>query len=207
MKKSIIGFIVLSLFLSGCTVASTPPVATSDTPVAVGKYPISEDTKRAYEAWLGVKAELDKVQTVIAYNVGEYLENHADAIYLASMYEYDAALQLVDAMPPIYDKTVSVIASIEEQKDFPEVGQIKTLLSEMMRLEKLSAEHLKKNIQALKSGQSAVAQKNETLYVKYYKEAMVKSRAMYDLNIETLLRGGKIEGQKLVEENTPPVVK
>jgi hypothetical protein len=207
MNKKIIGFIAFIFVLSGCTSTSKPSVIAPGNIIPVGKYAISEETSRAYQSWLETKAELDKVQTVISYNFDEYLDNHADAIYLATFSEYDAALQLVDEMPPIYDKTVAVIASMKAQKDFPEVEQLKTLLSEMMSLEKLSTENLEKHIQALKAGQSATARKYETLYVQYYKEAMVKSRAMYDLNIQTLTRGGKIEGQKLVEENTPPVVK
>ena len=203
-NEKLILCISLIFILSGCA-ASTKSFDSTSTAVApVTKFFMSPETAKQYQSWVDAQLELKKVEKVIGYNVNEYLENHADAIYLSGFYQYDDALKLVAAMPPIYDKTAAEIAGIKEQKDFPEIGQMKTLLAEMMRLEKISAEYLGKHIQAAKDGQSAVQKQNENLYVKYYKDAMAHSRTMMDVYAKTLIRGGNIAGKKLVEENTPP---
>lgn len=162
-----------------------------------------EKVEADYAAWQLAKKELDKVQVIIGYDVNEYLYGHSAAIGLRDYYKYDEALQAVDYMPIVYPKIVKAWAEIQPQKDFPEIAEIKTLYKEMLELEKISGEYLRKNIVAAKAGDAVAKRTNEDLYTKYYQDAMAKNRQMMDVYAKVLTHGGDIEGKKLLKDNLP----
>lgn len=164
-----------------------------------------EKVEADYAAWQLAKKELDKFQIMIGLNINDYMDPYAEAIELEAFYKYDDALAAVDYMPTVYPKMIAALADFQPQKDFPEIAQIKTLYTDMIALEKTSSEYLRKYIVASKAGNSAAKKANETLYVKYYKDAMAKGREMMDVYVKVLAHGADIEEKKLLKDNLPPL--
>lgn len=163
-----------------------------------------EKVEADYAAWQIAKKELDKFQIMIGLNVNDYMDPYAEAIDLEKYYQYDAAIAKVDSMPAVYPKMIAALADFQPQKDFPEIAEIKTLYRDMVELEKTSSEYLRKHLVAAKAGDSTAKKTNEDLYVKYYKDAMAKSRQMMDVYANVLAHGSDIEGKKLLKDNLPP---
>jgi hypothetical protein len=210
MNKTIIVFVSLIFILAGC-VSPTKPVIWDPTPVnptlPIGTYPVNSETAKLFKAWEDSQSELRKVEQVIDYNTNEYFKNHEKALAFFDSAQYDKADQQLATISAQHEKTVAVIATIKTQKDFPEIAQLKTVLAEMMRLEKLSTEYFAKTIQAKKVGDEPIQKETEDLYVQYYNEAMTQNYAMLNLYGKALLWGADITSKKTLEEFAPPITK